>query len=354
VSSSRLLAAPCPLDTVGRVTQRRVPGLDGLRGIAILAVIAAHNGPSYFWAAGQSGVILFFVLSGFLITRILASQIEASGRVDYRAFYVRRAARLGPALLVYLAACLGFALVARWDEVRTQLEVLPYVLLYVINWRHISAPESIPAPFGSLWSLAIEEQFYLIWPVILAALLVRWRRRLVPAIVAGIAVSVLLRLSFSFHADPAGHLRSYLATDTNAFALLLGCGLALAGLHGWRPPRPVLMVAAGAGLFVASAMWPLEWVRVFSGSALGVPAAMGAALLVAAVPHWGARVVDVAPLRFAGRIAYGWYLWHAFANWAVPGGRLVAALAGFGLAIASWYLVESPVLRRVKRDRVPA
>jgi len=338
---------------VVRMPARRLPGLDGLRGVAILAVIAAHNVGSIFWTAGQAGVVLFFVLSGFLITRIIGSQVLASGTVNYRAFYLRRAARLGPALLAYLAVCLAYAAIHRPDALRPQLEQLPYVLLYVTNWRDIWAHAQIPLVYGSLWSLAVEEQFYLLWPIVLSILLGVWRRRIVPAITVGIGASVLLRLAYSFHAGPQAHLRSYLGTDTNAFALLLGCAIALASLHGWQPRRPALLLMAGLGLFGLAAMWPQAAMRIFSGSALGVPAALGATLLVAATPKWGGRVLDVGPLRFCGKIAYGWYLWHGFANWAIFGGWFVTTGAGFALAVASWYLVESPVLRRVSRDRVP-
>ena len=332
------------------MSERRIPGLDGLRGIAILSVIAAHTGWTIFGSAGQSGVVLFFVLSGFLITRILASQVKAGG-INYRVFYIRRAARLGPAFVVYLVGCLVFAAIARPDEVRAQLDQLPYVLVYLTNWRAIWS--NMPGPYGALWSLAIEEQFYLLWPFVLAALLGAWRRRLVPILVIAIGLSVCLRLGFSFHADPAGHARSYLGTDTNVYALLLGAAIALANQRGWRPSRPILLVALGAVLYLASAMYPIEALRMFSGSALGVPAALGAAMLVAALPFWGGRVVDVAPLRFAGMVSYGWYLWHAFANWVVDDNWMVSVVLGFALAVASWYLVEAPVLRRVRRDRVP-
>jgi len=316
-------------------------------------VIAAHNGGAIFWAAGQAGVVLFFVLSGFLITRILASQIASNGRLDYRRFYLRRAARLGPAVLIYLAGCLTYSAIQRPNAVRGQLEQLPYVLLYVTNWRHIWLSDAMPVVFGSLWSLAIEEQFYLLWPIVLAILLGMRRWRLVVALAIGIALSLLLRLYFSFHASPQDHLRSYLGTDTNAFALLLGSAIALATLHGWRPKRPAAMVTAGAAMSLAAAMWPASLMRMFSGSALGVPASFGAALLVAAVPTWGGRAVDAPPLRFIGKVAYGWYLWQSLAIWVVPGEKLASAVIGFALAILSWYLVESPILRRVSRDRVP-
>jgi len=216
-----------------------VPALDGVRGLAVLAVLAFHGGMS--WARGGFlGVDAFFVLSGFLITSLLLAEWAGTGRLALGRFWGRRARRLLPALLlVIVVVMLGARTLLPPEEVRLLRGDGLSALLYVANWRMILrggdyfAQTAAPSPLEHTWSLGIEEQFYLVWPLLVAAalamtLLGRTRRSALSLVLAmcvlGVAASTTALAALYQPADPG---RAYYGTDSRGASLLVGAGLAV-------------------------------------------------------------------------------------------------------------------------------
>jgi peptidoglycan/LPS O-acetylase OafA/YrhL len=351
-------------------TMPRLAALDGIRGLAVAAVVVNHARPSAL-AGGWLGVDVFFVLSGFLITSLLLREHAASGRIDLGHFYSRRARRLLPALFVLLAAVVAVARVAPdtagFDTVRGDGLA---ALAYVANWHFIAAGTSYfgafaPSPLRHLWSLAIEEQFYLVWPVLLILLLRRGRARTVTLVAGSLAIASAIAMALRFDGG-TGISRAYFGTDTHAHGLLVGCACAALLASGWRVrvPRVVAVIAA---IGVAAAMFELQGTASFAyrGAIFGV--AILTAIVVAAVAsgHAGplAWVLERRPLVGLGRISYGVYLWHwpvllvltasrmHVTGWPLVGEQVAVTL---GLSLLSYALLERPVLRGWPRARIDA
>jgi peptidoglycan/LPS O-acetylase OafA/YrhL len=349
-------------------TKHRAPGLDGVRALAVLAVMAFHEGLRGA-PGGFLGVDVFFVLSGYLITDLLVTQRGRLGRLDLRIFWTRRARRLLPALAVVLIVVTAAVAVLEPDQLAGLRPALLAAVTYSSNWfqavHHVSYFASFgpPPPLQHLWSLAIEEQFYLAWPLILGLLLTQVSDRLVRVAFAwlGAVISALLMAILYAHGgDPS---RVYYGTDTHLTALLVGAALALT----W----PLAKVATApreftrrldflgmAGLAVLA--WAIghlsgaDPVVYPAGLAL---AALAAGALVLAATAGGAvgALLSMRPLRWLGIRSYGIYLWH----WPVI--ALIAAASGPGpaaawlwvveaclaivLAAASWKWIEAPILR---------
>src|SRR5215203_821072 len=349
--------------------QRYMPGLDGLRAIAVLAVIAYHL--ELGWAqGGLLGVGVFFTLSGYLITDLLLGQQDAVGHLRLGDFWLRRARRLLPALFLMLAVVVAW--VTLFD--RSQLPVLRgYVAaaaVYMSNWWNIFRHASYfsrfgpPPPLDHLWSLAVEEQFYLVWPFLLWLGLryARGRYRLTGLTLAAAALSaIVMALLYQPGVDPT---RVYEGTDTRAFGLLVGAALAMV----WPSRRlradltlrrRLLLDGAGVvGLVViALLIWQTNQYSPFLYRGGIVLLSVATVSVVAALAHpasWLGPALGWAPLRWLGVRSYGIYLWHypiivlttptVQRKINVP---LEVFQVGATIAVAalSWRFVEEPIRR---------
>jgi len=307
------------------------PALDGLRGVAVLIVLADHTGfvPE---PAGGIGVTVFFVLSGFLITRVIVEARER-GTWTMAGFVANRVVRLFPALAVMVAVVSGILVARGYPLDRVAARAAP-ALAYVQNM----APRVTYPVFGHTWSLGVEEQFYLLWPLVLPWVL--GRARPVLALGAAIAGSAAVEI-----ASPQDWL------PMHAYALLAGCGLALLGpLPSRRWLLPAGALALGASIAVAPAFTQLY----VYGPMMAAPAAT---LMIAGAAH-GNPVLELPLLRFTGRISYALYLWHVpllrmtgttYAGAAAIPSLVIAVL----LAVASTLLFEEPLRRAWRLRRSP-
>ena len=343
-----------------------LPGLDGLRALAVVAVMLYHAG--YRLAGGYLGVESFFVLSGFLITTLLMADQARHGRIRLGAFWLRRARRLLPALLLTLAGTLLLCALLVPGELRALGADALAALGYVLNWKLIVAQQSYfdalsrPSLAQHLWSLAIEEQFYLLWPLACAAglRLLRPAGLLVAVLAAALASSLLMAWMYITGADVS---RIYYGTDTRASALLIGAALALT----WTPERrqapnrrrDAALALAGTtalALLLAAYAWLHEQhALLYTGGFQLV--SLATALVIAAATAPGARLfpalLEARPLRWIGQRSYSLYLWH----WPIfllvapeataPTTRWSADLLRLGLTVAlaaaSYRFVEQPV-----------
>ncbi len=354
--------------------QRYMPGLDGLRAIAVLAVIAFHL--EFGWApGGLLGVGVFFTLSGYLITDLLLAQLARTSRIHILSFWLARARRLLPALFVMLAVVVAWVTLFGPAQPPDFREAVGAAALYVSNWwlifQHISyfARFASPSPLNHLWSLAVEEQFYLIWPFLLLLGVrivgevrnrteVRPRLALVTLLLAG-ASAIEMALLYHPSLDPS---RVYYGTDTRAFELLAGAALAMV----WPSRRLSSRVKASAqrtvdglgiaGLIVIAVMfWRTDQYSPFIYEGGFVLLSAATVLVIAALVHPAAKlgaILGWAPLRWIGVRSYGIYLWHyPIIVLTTPSGAhgtdlLRDALqvgATFAIAALSWRFVEEPV-----------
>ncbi len=319
------------------------PELDGIRGVAVGAVVAFHYG---VLPGGWLGVDVFFVLSGFLITTLLLTEQRHTGRIDLPAFFRRRVRRLLPAVVLFLAV---MALVAAAVGDRTTMTGVMAGLLYVANWTRALGIDG--GLVGHLWSLAIEEQFYLLWPFAVVA--VGTARRVLAVSLVTVGGVVAWRAWLYFH--DAGVGRIYNGLDTRADALMIGC-------------------AAAAALWLGYTRWTRRWgwcVAVLAACALLVPretpwmlafgyaplAAAAAGIVVSTVMHREtvvARMLRSAVLVGLGRISYALYLWHfpieKLTRGTGPAGRVASVAVAVALAVASTYLWEQRFTRRRSGD----
>jgi peptidoglycan/LPS O-acetylase OafA/YrhL len=339
--------------------------------------MAYHAGVSWL-PGGLLGVDVFFVLSGFLITSLLLSEKARTGRISLLSFWGRRARRLLPAMALLLAAILAWATYIAPASSRASLRGDAFSTLgYVANWRFIVSGQGYFDHFGPqspllhTWSVAVEEQFYLLWPLLLL-LVIRWRRRGVFALAfLGAAGSGVLMLLLSWHGTSPDRL--YYGTDTRALPLLLGCALA-----ALRPPEgfgdvigrvrsvalsrlarltiQLLGLAGAAGLAYCWFRVPDRSVWLYRGGfAVVAISAVGVLLSCADAPRGPlARVLSFPPLRYIGAISYGLYLAHwpifLFLNHSrthLTGAGLLGVrfAATFAVAMLSYHLFEQPIRR---------
>ncbi|HEX6497756.1 MAG TPA: acyltransferase family protein [Micromonosporaceae bacterium] len=346
-----------------------VPGLDGLRAVAVGSVLLYHLGLRWV-PGGFLGVDLFFVLSGFLITSLLVLEYRRAGGIRLANFWARRVRRLLPAALMVLTAvsAYGWAFTPRDRLGVLRLDAL-WTLFYGANWRFVLSGQSYfdafatPSPLRHAWSLAIEEQFYLLWPLVVLGLMTLGRRRgrglrplAVLAAVGATVSAVLMALAYNA-ADPS---RAYYGTDTRVFELFIGAGAAMALLsrYGARFSRLATVLSTVALPLVVVSFFVVDdhGVTYYRGGA--VVFCVASALVVAGVQQAPgspiARLVSLPPLVWLGKISYGVYLWH----WPIfvwmdsfPYPMPHRALSLLKLAItllvatASFYLVEQPIRR---------
>ena len=359
------------------VRERRLsyqPALDGLRALAIAAVLAYHADLP-FARGGFLGVDAFFVLSGYLITSLLLAEWRTNGTINLAAFWARRARRLFPALFLVLVGIAGYAVVfaepAQLDKLRSDSLA---TLGYFANWRLAFSGESyfdqfsLPSPLRHTWSLAIEEQWYAVWPLLLMALL-WWRRGSLRALlVVAVAMMAGSALLMAWLHDPrVDPSRVYYGTDTRAQSLLVGAVLAmLLARHGAiraGAARLLLQLAAVACVIYVGWLWvatPDSSAMLYRGGFLLSAVAVAVAITAVVQPQPGplGRLLSVGPLRGLGKISYGVYLWH----WPIylvltpdrtglDGAGLLVARVALTLAIASvsYHLVEMPVRRGALR-----
>ena len=373
-----------------------LPGLDGMRALAVVAVMVYHANPGWL-SGGFLGVEVFFVISGYLITLLLMSEHERAGRIDLTAFWIRRARRLLPALFLMLFLLLTYSWIFEWDTLGKLRGDLLASVFYVTNWYQIWVGQGYGAvndfvPLRHLWSLAVEEQFYLVWPVVMLLILRRTGTRRL-ARVAGIfvllALAVTVATALLYEPGRIGECTTtpdaywsvgdrciekanalYLSTITRSSGLLLGAAFAMV----WRPvaimrgplrhaSRLLDLVGLVGLLLLALLNWQLHFMTpdgadpwLFRGGFLWT--ALATLMLIASVSHrrtFTGRVLGTRMLLWIGTRSYGLYLYH----W--PIFQIIREVAGnvltlpqFLLAMvitaviteASYTLVETPIRRR--------
>jgi peptidoglycan/LPS O-acetylase OafA/YrhL len=376
-----------------------IPALDGIRGLAILVIMGYHGGV-LFATGGFYSLDMFFTLSGFLITTLLITEWQQTSGIRLRAFWARRARRLLPALLVVVAA------VALYNALLVPPGTYPGLrsdgiaaLFYYANWHFIAIGSNYfvltgpKSPLTHTWSLAVEEQFYLVWPLIVLGVLKLWRSKvalLVVCVIGALASATEMALLYS----PATINRLYYGTDTRAQSLLVGAGLAVA-LSLWSDRRAARSMSTNVGStnvgstnvgstnvgstkvgsvagrtrralvlgvgLVGVAGSVLLWTTISSNDPMAyrggfLLAALGtSAVLFSVVRSEGsilARILSIRPLRYVGRISYGAYLWHyplflyldhaltGLTGWSLFAVRVAATLI---VATASFSFLERPI-----------
>ena len=360
-------------------------GLDGLRAIAVAAVIVYHLWPGAL-PGGLVGVDLFFVISGYLITALLLKEAAFTDRMRLPQFWMRRLRRLVPAMVLCVVVCTSLALLVGGDVLVEMPRQVFGALTYTSNWTNIAAgndyfAQTNPELYTNFWSLALEEQFYLAWPVILVVtcmLVSTWRRRRVVPMVLGVGSIVAMLV---WNAVEGSTTRGYYGLDTHAFGLMLGAVLALAIPWSMYPPRPGVKVWAldrgfrpGLNIVRILAGWLSLLLLPFLCLTLneanpsllapwGLLAAsiLGIGCIQALLPDvrgTGAeglrRLLSLAPLAWLGKRSYGIYLWHwplmALAHYGAP--EVPGPLRNLGvlfvtvvIAAVSYRWLEQPVRR---------
>jgi len=317
---------------------KRIPSLDGLRAISIAAVVVGHVAKALhstaFWGAyGNTGVRIFFVISGYLITRLLLSEHERTSNISLRDFYIRRAYRILPAALVFI----GAGVIIDWHE---------------MSWLHAAAAVfyfancdySLPWIFGHLWSLSVEEQFYLLWPSVLK----RWYAHRIHILIGVMMCAPVLHVVLYYFKVPAGGEALFPVVADN---LAIGCLLAMLESRIPQIPGYVALAMTMAILlipFYPARTAPRTLFSVFILHPIFLASIAGVILHVVRRPYF---LLNCWPVEWLGRISYSLYLWQ---EPFCPNPRfrpLVAIVLAIATACISYYAVERPALNRRERGR---
>lgn len=327
------------------------PALDGLRCFAVMAVVASHYQGGRFFA-GFLGVDVFFVISGFLITRLLCEEHERNGAIDLPSFWWRRAFRLMPALWVLLAATATLGVAGVVDE---NARAILGSLLYVRNWVQIFDPGTRTAT-GHTWSLAVEEQFYLLWPLAFVFIYRTWGRRAVRDLAA--IAAAICAVESAILAHVASSFRMQFGLDGRAGIALLA-GAALGASATIRAPRWTGWVGAIVlAALATSSSFSFEW----WGTVGYLTVTVATCMVIIEATRRGSlleRVLAFRPFVYVGTLSYSIYLWHfpmyQAAEHALGGGHrhaaylFAATFLTIVTACASYYLVEQPCRERGRR-----
>ena len=347
-----------------------MPALDGIRGLAVAGVMLSHAAAGApHLQGGAVGVDAFFVLSGFLITSILVREYDDNaGRISMRRFYARRVLRLGPALIALLLTILAgsWLFLDRAGARDNTIDVL-ITLFYATNWARAFQLHA-PNLLGHTWSLSIEEQFYILWPMVLLLLLRRVRSRLHVVYLLGAAAlgSWGLRAWMAWHGATVWRL--YDGLDTRADSLLVGCALGVFLASGLlqEEDRPALakwlkrLAPVSVAVF-AWITWSVTWkspsLYYWLMAVVEVLVVLMILQIYTSERSPTATLLSLRPLVWTGSISYGLYLWH-FPIYAVlratgrgPRGMVAGTILTFAIAALSYYALERPILRLKQRLR---
>jgi peptidoglycan/LPS O-acetylase OafA/YrhL len=364
--SSTTVELPLPLirDTPApaRFSLGYCPALDGLRGIAILAVLAVHTNHLFGWSllpGGNIGVDIFFTLSGYLITRLLLEERTRTGTISLWNFYWRRILRLIPALLIVVTVLFFVAdLVFPASEAEQTHQAIPIALVYASD---LAMAFSWKVPLGALqhtWSLAIEEHFYLLWPPMLIMAIkfrLTGRKLLVGVLILALAAATE---RFLLSVSGASALRTYYGIDGRADGLLIGCAVGIAVTWGFARsfrlfslPLVILLV-----LMASATNYSTPFMHYGGFTLVAIATAILLVNITSEPSTTLSRMLEFSPLVWIGKISYGIYLWHypvfravghLQMDWSLK--LLIGIAVTFSLSGASYYLIEKPALRLKSR-----
>jgi peptidoglycan/LPS O-acetylase OafA/YrhL/FtsZ-interacting cell division protein YlmF len=347
---------------------RYIPGLDGLRAIAVLAVIAYHL--NFDWATGGLlGVTVFFVLSGYLITDLLITEFVTTDRINFKNFWIRRARRLLPAMFTMLLVVITWVTIFEQSMLDRLEEDTVAAILYVSNWWYIFQDLSYFESFGPpsllthFWSLAVEEQFYILWPLVILLVLkmkVKEGSLFSVMLLGVIASAAAMTLLYEPGTDPS---RVYYGTDTRIFSLLLGASLAViwpSRKLSTNLPSDIRWKLDFVGLFALGFIFYMFWSTdqyqdfLYQGGMVAMSVA--SLLVVAVIVHPSSKlntILSFKPLRWIGVRSYGIYLWHfpvivlTSPQWGADAPSLVRTSLQLFLilifASLSWTFIENPI-----------
>ena len=351
------------------------PDIEGLRAVAVLGVVLFHANLPQF-GGGFVGVDVFYVLSGFLITSLIVAEVEKTGRLSLAKFWGRRMRRLLPAAAVVLLATLaaGYVLLDALSFRQVTKDIIT-AAAYVSNWNFAAqavdylAADAPPSPVLHYWSLSVEEQFYLLWPLMFAGIAVFCARRGITAFrrrqwATAVTVVGVLSLAWSLWLTGKNQPYAFFSTPTRAWQLALGAAVALSASFWARRVMLVRTLTALVGFVAVLGSFVLlrgaDAGTAYPGvyallPTLGTAAVVASGIGARSVPRWSVqRLLGLRPMRFIGRLSYSWYLWHwpplvLVVAWVgheiTVTQRVVCSVLALGLAWLTYRFIEDPIRR---------